>query len=114
MARLLARRLAQPVRPAPGLAEAVINSLVVAFLSTLVATILGTLIALALVRYQFRGRGATNMLIFLPMATPEIVLGASLLTMFVATASTAVLSRSTSGRSSSPTSCSTSASWSSP
>jgi spermidine/putrescine transport system permease protein len=48
-----------------------------------VATILGTLIGLALTRYQFRGRGATNLFIFLPMATPEIVLGASLLTMFV-------------------------------
>ena len=45
---------------------------------------MGTLIALALVRYQFRGRAATNILIFLPMSTPEIVLGASLLTMFVA------------------------------
>ena len=54
----------------PGLAEAVGNSLVIAFISTIVATILGTLIALALVRYQFRGRSATNLLIFLPMSTP--------------------------------------------
>jgi spermidine/putrescine transport system permease protein len=68
----------------PGLAEAVRHSLVVAFLSTIIATALGTLIALALTRYQFRGRATTNVLIFLPMATPEIVLGASLLTMFVA------------------------------
>ena len=68
----------------PGLAEAVRNSLVVAILATFVATTLGTLIALALQRYQFRGRAATNVLIFLPMATPEIVLGASLLTLFVA------------------------------
>ena len=68
----------------PGLAEAVRNSLVVAFLATIIATVLGTLIALALTRYQFRGRATTNVLIFLPMATPEIVLGASLLTMFVA------------------------------
>jgi spermidine/putrescine transport system permease protein len=67
----------------PGLAEAVRNSLVVASISTVVATVLGTLIALALVRYSFRGRAATNALIFLPMSTPEIVLGASLLTMFV-------------------------------
>ena len=52
-------------------------------LATIVATVLGTLVALALVRYQFRGRGATNLLIFLPMATPEIVLGASLLTLFL-------------------------------
>jgi spermidine/putrescine transport system permease protein len=68
----------------PGLGEAVRNSLLIAFVSTIAATTLGTLIALALARYHFRGRGATNVLIFLPMATPEIVLGASLLTMFVA------------------------------
>jgi spermidine/putrescine transport system permease protein len=68
----------------PGLPQAVSNSLIVAFLATIVATILGTLIALALVRYSFRGRGATNLLIFLPMSTPEIVLGASLLTTFIA------------------------------
>ena len=68
----------------PGLTEAVTNSLFIAFASTLVATILGTLIALALVRHRFRGRAATNLLIFLPMLTPEIVLGASLLTLFIA------------------------------
>lgn len=68
----------------PGLFDAVATSLKIAFASTLVATALGTLIALALVRYQFRGAGATNLLIFIPMATPEIVMGASLLTMFVA------------------------------
>ena len=68
----------------PGLADAVRNSLIVAFLSTLVATTLGTMIGLALSRYAFRGRSATNILIFLPMSTPEIVLGASLLTTFVA------------------------------
>jgi spermidine/putrescine transport system permease protein len=69
-----------------GLGQAVANSLYIAFGSTLVATILGTLIALALVRYGFRGRSATNLLIFLPMSTPEVVLGSSLLTMFVASA----------------------------
>jgi spermidine/putrescine transport system permease protein len=68
----------------PGLPEAVRNSLIVAFISTIVATALGTLIGLALVRYDFRGRGSTNLLIFLPMSTPEIVLGASLLTTFIA------------------------------
>lgn len=66
-----------------GLEDAVFASLRIAFISTIVATILGTLIGLALTRYTFRGRGATNLFIFLPMATPEIVLGASLLTMFV-------------------------------
>jgi spermidine/putrescine transport system permease protein len=68
----------------PGLAGAVAASLRIAFMSMVVSTILGTLIALALVRYQFRGVGAMNTLIFLPLATPEIVLGASLLTLFVA------------------------------
>jgi len=66
-----------------GLQSAVFASLRIAFISTVVATILGTLIGLALTRYTFRGRAATNLFIFLPMATPEIVLGASLLTMFV-------------------------------
>jgi spermidine/putrescine transport system permease protein len=69
-----------------GIAEAVTNSLIVAFGATFIATILGTLIALALVRYSFKGRGATNLLIFLPMSTPEVVLGASLLTLFLSTA----------------------------
>jgi spermidine/putrescine transport system permease protein len=67
----------------PGIRGALQLSLEIAALSSLVSTILGTLIALALVRYGFRGRGATNLLIFLPMSTPEIVLGASLLTLFL-------------------------------
>ena len=66
-----------------GLESAVVTSLEIAFISTTVATALGTLIALALSRYSFRVRGATNLIIFLPMATPEIVLGASLLTLYV-------------------------------
>ena len=69
----------------PGLDDAVFISLIVAIGATVISTILGTLIGLALVRYGFRGRGATNMLIFLPMSTPEVVLGASLLTMFIST-----------------------------
>src|SRR4029078_3327 len=55
-------------------------------LSTIIATIIGTMMGLALTRYQFRGRGMLNGIIFLPMATPEIVLGASLLTLFRANA----------------------------
>jgi spermidine/putrescine transport system permease protein len=58
-------------------------SLEIAAISSAAATVLGTLIALALVRYGFRGRGATNLFIFLPMSTPEIVLGASLLALFL-------------------------------
>jgi spermidine/putrescine transport system permease protein len=67
----------------PGLDSAMVASLQIAALASLVATTLGTLIALALVRYAFRGRGTTNFLIFLPMITPEVVLGASLLALFL-------------------------------
>jgi len=67
----------------PGLQGALTLSIKIALLSSLVATVLGTLIALALVRYQFRGRGITNLLIFMPMTTPEVVMGASLLALFV-------------------------------
>jgi spermidine/putrescine transport system permease protein len=67
----------------PGIRSAITLSLEIALLASIVATALGTLIALALVRYGFRGRGATNILIFLPLSTPEIVLGASLLTLFL-------------------------------
>jgi spermidine/putrescine transport system permease protein len=67
----------------PGLRSALELSLEIAALSSVAATALGTLIALALVRYRFRGSGTTNLLIFLPMSTPEIVLGASLLSLFL-------------------------------
>jgi spermidine/putrescine transport system permease protein len=67
----------------PGLLDAMKISLEIAAVSSIVATALGTLIALALVRYGFRGRGVVNTLIFLPMTTPEIVLGASLLALFL-------------------------------
>jgi spermidine/putrescine transport system permease protein len=67
----------------PGLRDAIVLSLQVAAVSSILATALGTLIALALARYGFRGRAATNFLIFLPMSTPEIVLGASLLALFL-------------------------------
>ncbi|MCV0402910.1 MAG: ABC transporter permease [Chloroflexi bacterium] len=70
----------------PALNQALINSLTVAVVATVVATTLGTLIGLALTRYEFRGRGPLNLLIFLPIATPEIVLGASLLALFVSVA----------------------------
>jgi len=60
------------------------TSIVIALLATTGATILGTMMAFALARSRFRGRGATNLLVFLPMATPEIVMGSSLLALFVA------------------------------
>ena len=67
----------------PGIQSAIELSLEVALVASLVATAFGTMIALALVRYRFRFRAATNILIFLPLSTPEIVLGASLLTLFL-------------------------------
>ena len=67
----------------PGIRSAIVLSLEVALIASVIATALGTMIALALVRYGFRGRGSTNILIFLPLSTPEIVLGASLLTLFL-------------------------------
>lgn len=69
---------------AQGLCEAFGNSIVLGVTSTAFATVLGTLLALALGRYRFRGRGATSLLLFLPMATPEVVLGAGLAAQFLA------------------------------
>ncbi|MEY3008870.1 MAG: hypothetical protein RL464_535, partial [Actinomycetota bacterium] len=66
-----------------GICEALGNSFKVGITATIAATALGTMIAFALGRYNFRGRATTNLLIFLPMATPEVVLGASLLSMFI-------------------------------
>lgn len=67
----------------PGICEALGLSLRIGFIASIVATILGTLVAFALGRHRFRGRAATNLLIFMPMATPEVVMGSSLLTLFV-------------------------------
>jgi spermidine/putrescine transport system permease protein len=67
----------------PGLCDAVMVSLRLGLLATVFSTALGTLIAFALVRHRFRGRAPTSLLVFLPMATPEVVLGASLLALFV-------------------------------
>jgi spermidine/putrescine transport system permease protein len=69
---------------AAGIGEAFGLSIGIALIATLGATLLGTLMSFALARHQFRGRAATNTLIFLPMATPEIVMGSSLLALFVA------------------------------
>jgi spermidine/putrescine transport system permease protein len=65
-----------------GMCASVVKSLQIGFLATVFATILGTLVAFALVRHRFRGRAATSLLIFLPMATPEVVMGSSLLALF--------------------------------
>jgi spermidine/putrescine transport system permease protein len=67
----------------PELNHALLISIGVAFPSAFVATILGTFLGLVLARYTFRGRGMTNFIIFLAIAVPEIVLGSSLLAMYV-------------------------------
>ncbi|HSK75807.1 MAG TPA: ABC transporter permease [Thermoanaerobaculia bacterium] len=64
------------------LLRSVRNSLLVAGITTAVATVLGTLAALALGRYDFRGKRGTRALLYLPVIIPEVVLGAALLTFF--------------------------------
>ena len=66
-----------------GIGTAVRNSLLIAAMSTVVALVLGTFMALALVRHGFRGRGGVDLFVFLPLATPEVVLGAALLGLFL-------------------------------
>jgi spermidine/putrescine transport system permease protein len=66
-----------------GLCDSLKLSFVVSLTATVIATVLGTLMAFALVRHSFRGRSASNLVIFLPMATPEVVMGSSLLALFV-------------------------------
>ena len=68
---------------AEGIDTAVRNSLLIAAISTVIALVLGTFLALALVRHRFRGRGALDLFVFLPLATPEVVLGAALLGLFL-------------------------------
>jgi spermidine/putrescine transport system permease protein len=67
----------------PELNDALLTSIELAALATLIATVLGTLIAIALVRHDFFGRRTANFLIVIPMATPEIIMGASLLSFFL-------------------------------
>jgi spermidine/putrescine transport system permease protein len=67
----------------PDLNDAMLLSLELAALATVISTVIGTMMALALVRHKFFGRRATNLLVVLPMATPEIVIGAALLSLFV-------------------------------
>jgi spermidine/putrescine transport system permease protein len=71
-----------PCGPA-GLCDSLGLSLRIGILATVLATVLGTLAAFAMARHRYRGRATTNVLVFLPMATPEVVMGSSLLTLFV-------------------------------
>ena len=67
----------------PELNEALVTSLKLAVLATVISTIVGTMMALALVRHEFFGRRLANFLIVIPMATPEVVMGAALLSFFL-------------------------------
>ena len=67
----------------PQLTEALVTSLEVAAVSTAIAVVLGTFIAIALVRQRFRGREAMDVFLVLPLTAAEVVMGASLLTMFL-------------------------------
>ena len=71
-------KLAQNAR----LMKSVKNSLVVAAETTVISTIIGTLAALAIGRHRFRGKGATQAMLYLPVVIPEIVIGAALVTFF--------------------------------
>src|SRR4051794_31925018 len=67
----------------PDLAKALTTSVEIAILATLIATALGTFMAMALVRYRFRGRSTVALFVFMPLSSPEVVLGAALLAMFL-------------------------------
>ncbi len=67
----------------PELNDALTTSLRLAFFATLISTAIGTAMAIALVRHRFHGKRLANLLIVIPMATPEVVIGASLLSMFI-------------------------------
>ena len=66
----------------PEVCDSLGTSIFISTVSTLIATILGTALAIALVRYKFRGRSLVNLALFLPMATPEVVLGVGLAGFF--------------------------------
>ena len=67
----------------PALSTALRNSLLIAVITTVVATVLGTMVGIALGRYRFRGKGLYDLVIFSSISAPELVLGASLLSLFV-------------------------------
>ena len=66
----------------PDICDSLGNSLFIGAVSTFVATVLGTAIAIALVRYRFKARSLVSLSLFLPMATPEVVMGAGLAALF--------------------------------
>jgi spermidine/putrescine transport system permease protein len=67
----------------PALSTALRNSLAIALVSTAITTVIGTMIGIALGRYRFRGKGLYDLVIFSAISAPELVLGASLLSLFI-------------------------------
>ncbi|WP_062462912.1 ABC transporter permease [Demequina soli] len=67
-----------------GMCSSLVTSIEIGLLATFFATLIGTFAAFGLVRHKFAGRSLMNLVLFLPMATPEIVMGSSLLALFVA------------------------------
>ncbi|MBM4009706.1 MAG: ABC transporter permease [Planctomycetes bacterium] len=67
----------------PSLTSALWTSLQISAVATVISTIFGSMIALALSRRSFKGSGVINLLLVLPLTTPEIVLGSSLATLFL-------------------------------
>jgi spermidine/putrescine transport system permease protein len=78
------RNWLHPFKPT-GMKHSIVLSIQIGLLATLIAVLLGTLAAFAMVRHDFKGRSVANVVIFLPMASPEIVMGSSLLALFLAT-----------------------------
>ena len=81
----------------PELTDALLTSIELAAASTVISTILGTMIAMALVRYEFRGRKATNLLIVIPITSPEVVIGAAAFLAFALSLDDFVISNFNSG-----------------
>jgi spermidine/putrescine transport system permease protein len=67
----------------PALTNAMKLSLNIAAVSTAIAVVLGSLVAIALVRQRFRGRKGVDTFLVLPLTAPEVVMGASLLVLFL-------------------------------
>lgn len=64
------------------LTDALQNTLIVAAASTLIAVVVGTIGAYGLVKYQFKGKGILDALLYIPVVIPEIILGIALLAIF--------------------------------
>ena len=62
--------------------DALRESVKVAAVACVLATVLGAMVALAITRYKMKGGAFINMMLVVPLTTPEIVMGASLFTLF--------------------------------